>query len=140
MAVISSAKLLEYLIQLPIKLDQNYCLEFGDPDHRQMSGVQVSYITTAGGPQYRVCRVNAFGQQYASTYTPSYEAAFDLALDYKDAYTRPDPRLQELRAKTDSAASMLESTSKLGWFEATLQDTSQFPAALHAHQYLWQPR
>lgn len=139
--MISNAQLLEYLIQLPIKLDQNYCLEFGDPEHRQMSGVQVSYMTTAGGPQYRVCRVNAFGQQYASTYTTDPDTAFDLALDYKEAYMRPNPKLRELRAKLNEARSQsglsaptFQPATKLGWFETTLQDTSQFPALLNSHQ------
>lgn len=135
MAMISSARLLEYLIQLPIKLDQDYCLEFGDPEQRQMSGVQVAYITTAGGPQYRISRVNTFGQQYANAYTPSYEEAFDLALDYKDAYTRPNPRMAELRAQMRAENRDLpQEDRKLGWFETTMRDTSQFPAALNAHQ------
>lgn len=139
--MISNAQLLEYIIQLPLKFDQNYCLEFGDPEHRQMSGVQVSYMTTAGGPQYRVCRVNGFGQQYASTYTPDPDTAFDLALDYKEAYMRPNTKLRELRAKSNEArpqselsAPMFQPVTKLGWFETTLQDTSKFPAALNSQQ------
>lgn len=133
--MISSAQLLEYIILLPTKLDQDYCLEFGDPEHRQLSGVQVSYITTAGGPQYRISRVNAFGQQYANAYTPSYDEAFDLALDYKDAYARPNTRLTELRSKLRAENPDLpQQDRKLGWFETTIQDTSQFPALLNAHQ------
>lgn len=121
---LNSDQLMACINQLPTMLDRPYCLEYGDPERSIMSGVQITYITTAGGPQYRICRLSQLRQPTASQYTPSAAEAFKIANQYVQDYMRPNPRLQDLRVK----AGLKRITDRdLYWFEAKPSDGSDLP-------------
>lgn len=59
--------------------DAGAVIEFGDPKNAA-TGLQLCYMLTAGGLQYRLTHINSRQQTFASEYTPDPEKIVEMAM------------------------------------------------------------
>lgn len=106
-----------------IKADSTKFLEFGDPQHplSYKSGIRIRHMNTMGGPQFRLCQLDALGSEASGgIYERTEEEALVQATKMVLHYTRPTP-FKSLRRADLSA---------LSWF-ITEEPTRQ--GYLHEH-------
>ena len=92
-------ELLEMIQQIK---DTKRRIRYGDPSdaHGWTNGVQISWVNTGGGMQYKVCRLDSSGREYAGWYLgEDSNATLSRAMQFMRAYTKPSPLTKFLEDK-----------------------------------------
>jgi hypothetical protein len=87
-------------------------LEYGDPEKPGgvFSHLRVYWMMTAGGMQFRICQLTAFGQEGSGMYYPEIADCALQCMLMVDRYHRPNPTVARIRGITPS------SLTNLTWF------------------------
>lgn len=102
--------LADLLVQL--KTGRIPVIEYGDPEQAGgvFSHLRVKYMMTAGGMQFRICQLTAFGQEGSGLYYPEIADTALQCMLMVDRYHRPNPVAARIRGIIPA------SLTKLTWF------------------------